>query len=663
MKKARRIVLWFLSFVLGTGGLFSCSDYLDVVPDNTVILEDYFSNKQKAYQPLARVYWYLVGQYAYFASPYMFGDDWLEGQAWAKNSAGIGPIMVMKGLLNEQSPPVDRWGHDYQGIQVAHTFLEHIGSVPDMAAEEKAEWAAQVKFLKANLYFDLLQQYGPFIIVDKNIPLDAKPEEMYLQRSKLDDCFDYIIRLMDEAMPDLKDRVTDNDLGQVDKMAALAIKARVMLFRASPFYNGNKQMYADFLDYDGQPFFPMDEKPEKWNDALKAVNEAIAFCERQGKGLYHYEDMPYPYDMDDYEANPLLKTYYDLRMLIVDPWNKELIWGRTVPIGDEGAAIQGKTGILQLEGGSVVESESSYAFAENWLGASYQAMERYYTKNGLPISDDRTFDRSTMFDIVLTPDTFEWAPGGPDYEGYAPLKGIMQPGVQTVNMYLNREPRFYANLGITGGYWRQHTARLETMMFGGTPGGWYSARTQDNWFWAGIGVKKFVHPESKSGLWQRQMKLVYPIIRMADLYLMKAEILNEIQGPGQAVWDEINKIRRRAGIPDVEKVWSDPETVSELSLNAHLDKNRMRDIILYERSIEFAFEGSRFFDMYRYKRATAEFNSPIMGWKGNAFGATDFFKIELKTVRRFTSKDYLFPLTIGNLNVNAKLIQNPGWRR
>jgi hypothetical protein len=149
---------------------------------------------------------------------------------------------------------------------------------------------------------------------------------------------------------------------------------------------------------------------------------------------------------------------------------------------------------------------------------------------------------------------------------------------------------------------------------------------------------------------------------MADLYLMKAEILNQIQGPGPAVWEEINRIRRRAGIPDVEKVWSDPDLVSELSLNAHLNRDRMRDIILQERSIEFAFEGSRFRDMYRYKRAVAEFNSPVTGWRGNAFGASQFFQIEIKTLRRFTVRDYLFPVSLGETNINSNLIQNPGWR-
>jgi hypothetical protein len=201
------------------------------------------------------------------------------------------------------------------------------------------------------------------------------------------------------------------------------------------------------------------------------------------------------------------------------------------------------------------------------------------------------------------------------------------------------------------------------MMFGGTAGGYNPTLSERDWLWTGIGVQKFVHPESKSGTWTRQMRYPYPFIRMADLYLMKAEILNEIYGPGDQVWKEINKIRDRAGVPHVEDVWSNPALlgVGSSSLNRHTDKDGMRDIILRERSIELAFEGSRFWDMYRYKRAVAEFNSPVIGWKGNGYGATNFFQLETKQTRRFLARDYLWPISINELNTNSNLIQNPGW--
>ncbi|ULT45835.1 hypothetical protein KRR40_23025 [Niabella defluvii] len=74
------------------------------------------------------------------------------------------------------------------------------------------------------------------------------------------------------------------------------------------------------------------------------------------------------------------------------------------------------------------------AFSWQWLGASYQMAERYYTKNGLPIEEDQTFDKSTMHEIITTP--------GASAPEYTPLLGYMQPGAQTIRLYMNREPVF-----------------------------------------------------------------------------------------------------------------------------------------------------------------------------------------------------------------------------
>lgn len=87
----------------------------------------------------------------------------------------------------------------------------------------------------------------------------------------------------------------------------------------------------------------------------------------------------------------------------------------------------------------------------------------------------------------------------------------------------------------------------------------------------------------------------------------------------------------------------------------------MRDIIMRERSIEFAFEGSRYWDVVRYKKATSEFNVPVTGWTGTAYGQQNFFRLEVKQRRRFLNRNYLWPISLNELNTNANLIQNPGW--
>ncbi|WP_262915345.1 RagB/SusD family nutrient uptake outer membrane protein [Niabella ginsengisoli] len=235
-----------------------------------------------------------------------------------------------------------------------------------------------------------------------------------------------------------------------------------------------------------------------------------------------------------------MKKLYDLRMLICDPWNKEVVWGYSnLDYYNQGELAHGSNIRLPPGYGDGVVNTPAYSW--QWMAATYQMAERYYTKNGLPVTEDLTFDMNKKNELVTTP--------GQSEEAYTPLFGIMQPGVQTVRLYLDREPRFYANLGITGGYWRAHTVRINTIMFANTDGGFNSSQHTTDFLATGIGVQKLVHPESQSNAWQRVIHFPYPLIRMADLYLMKAESLNEYSGPSGEAYEAVNKVRRRAGIP------------------------------------------------------------------------------------------------------------------
>lgn len=635
----------------------SCRDYLEIVPDNTVTLDDHFGRKETVLMAMAKVYSYLPADPVAHRSSWLLGDEWMGRIDLEDVDYALMGMRIMRGLQNSSTPLLGHWSgtgggmYLYRGIRSANTFLDYVDMVEDMNEKEKNDVKAQVKFLKAYFHFLLLQEYGPIVIVDKSVPLDASAEELFHKRSKVEDCFDYIIALMNEAIPDLAERASLNDLGQVDRAAALAIKARVMLFRASPFYNGNSEYYGDFLDDDGEPFFPMTYEPEKWKEAADAADQAIAFCLDNGIDLYEYEKTPYLFDKAEYESNPLLKTLYDLRMLVVDPWNRELVWGRTyVAYFDGHIADVSNIRLSQAYGGN-----NDRYFAGQWLGASYKAMERYYTKNGLPIEEDLTFDRNNMYRLTATP--------GLNDSAYIPFRGVMQPNTQTAQIYLNRELRLYANLGITGGYWRAYTLLIPTLMTVGQEGGYSGTASREEFFCTGIGVQKFVHPESKAGSWQRLIRYPYPIIRLADLYLMKAEALNEYLGaPNDEVWEPVNKVRRRAGLPTVQDTWSNVNIVRPRYLNKHLNKNTMRDIILRERSIELAFEGIHFWDMYRHKMAVSEFSAPITGWDYSKFLLAEFFILKSYQTRRFIVRDCLWPISVGEINKNANLIQNPGWR-
>jgi hypothetical protein len=540
----------------------------------------------------------------------------------------------------------------YVGINTCNIFIDMIDGVEDMEANEKADWKAQALFLKAYYHFMLLQQYGPIVIMDKAVSPEDDPSSLYASRSKIDACFDYIVRTLDKAIPDLLLRKTGSDLGQIDKLGATAIKARVLFYSASPFYSGNED-YTDFQDHDGQLFFPQDDaatKKAKWEKALVAINDAITLCENNGLELYKYTNKMLPDDLEDAKENPKMQTLYDLRMLICDQWNKELIWGCSNVFPTDNDLFSDGNIILPIG----YTGQQTRSYCTNYLGATYRNLERYYTANGLPLDEDNTFDRSSMYDVAYTP-----APADPEY---SETRGILQPNAETINLYLNRELRFYANVGITGGYWRAFGNRISTTFYANGPAGRFPPGSYNAYyFWSAIGAQKVVHIESRGVSSRDVVTYPTPIIRLADLYLMKAEALNEsLDAPTQEVWNAIDKVRRRAGIPNVEDAYTGAYVTGK-ALNKHIQKTGMRDIIAHERKVEFAFEGQIFWDMIRTRKAPEEFSTPAMGWSANGSDAEGFFKLQLLQIRTFTLRDCLWPIDLDELTRNVNLIQNPGW--
>ncbi|HWK59038.1 MAG TPA: RagB/SusD family nutrient uptake outer membrane protein [Parapedobacter sp.] len=641
----------YLSVLMG-----SCSDFLEVVPDNTVTMEDIFSTKEQAWNALSKVYHSLPLINSHLTGEYALGDEYrvyLENQI---NNRALADV-INRGNQSVDNPLLGLWSGTggvqslYQGIFDTNLFMANIDAVGDMSETEKADWKAQAKFLHAYYTFLLVQHYGPVVIADKMTPADAADEDMYPRRKKVEECFQYIIRLIDEALPGLRERANADVYGQVDKVVAKSIKARILLFRASPLFNGNTD-YSQFLDVDGGPFFPQIYDKQKWKDALDAVNEAIEICERNNLGLYRYDKNIYTYDREDYDANTEnMSTLYDLRMLLVDAWNNETIWGfsNLNPAGvDDWQSI---TNIPLPEG----YDSFGGSYDVNWClgssGATFAVAERYYTDNGLPIEEDLTYNYNARYDVATTPTM--------DDPRYGRTRGLLQPGAEVVNLYLNRELRFYANLGITGGYFRSHSNRIATSMFAEQPGGRY-AKFGVQYITTGIGIQKFVHPDTKAGHAARLVRYPYPVIRMADLYLMKAEALVQYADmPTEEAYAAINKVRRRAGIPDVEEVWSDPRLAR--TVGKHTTKEGMLEIILRERDNELAFEGQRYWDVVRYKRAITEFSKANVGWNNQGTSAGTFFVRTVYQQNSFFRKNYLWPIDMRELTINDNLVQNPGW--
>ncbi len=315
-----------------------CSDYLDVVPDDTPSLDDAFSNRAVMEKFLFSCYNYLPDPTdplyypAYFTSRDEF--DWAFESRVRNSAAGL----ISLGLQNTNNPAQDYWSGRYggksmfQAIRNCNIFLENAKFPRDIEEEERARWIAEVKFLKAYFHFFLLQLYGPIPIMDVNLPLSATTEQVKVYREPVDECIAYIVKLLDEAAHDLPLVLPNprDEAGRITQPVALSIKARALVWAASPLFNGNPD-YRNWVDSRGKNLMSVENDPAKWQRAVVAIKNAIDTCHLAGNKLFEYNKAtsPQTYNMTD----SLVRTM-TVRKAITERWNPGVIWASTESFAD-----------------------------------------------------------------------------------------------------------------------------------------------------------------------------------------------------------------------------------------------------------------------------------------------------------------------------------------
>lgn len=137
--------------------------------------------------------------------------------------------------LNAQNNPDGRWADAYTAIRKANQFLANIDIVP-RDEQSKTWWKAEVRFIRAMNYFELLKRYGGVPLMgDKYYNLE---DEIDVTRSPFDEVVTYIVNECDAIAPLLRtDPLSSNDLGRVSQAGAMALKCRTLLYAASPLNN------------------------------------------------------------------------------------------------------------------------------------------------------------------------------------------------------------------------------------------------------------------------------------------------------------------------------------------------------------------------------------------------------------------------------------------
>src|SRR5699024_3941166 len=201
------------------------------------------------------------------------------------------------------------WGYYYEGIRSASVFMNRVGENPELTETQITRFTAEARFLRAYFYYLLLRQYGPVVIMEEVLPVDAPAEALQIPRSSFDEGVNYIVQELGTATQNLPlEIINDNWLGRATKVAAMAVKSTVLLYAARTFYNGNED-YANFTNQDGTQLMNTTYDETKWK---RAADAAKAVIDLNQYSLYTYGDGSDP--------------YLNYKELFLDKWNEETIW-------------------------------------------------------------------------------------------------------------------------------------------------------------------------------------------------------------------------------------------------------------------------------------------------------------------------------------------------
>lgn len=614
----------------------SCDEYLDIVPDNIATLENAFAMRATAERFLFTCYSWIPPQAGLNANPgFMAGDEfwsiygYWNGASWR----------IARGEQNVVNPLVNYWDGEqtavplFRGIRECNIFLENINSVPDMTEYEKKRWISEAKFLKAYFHFWLLRMYGPIPIVDTNLPISANVEEVKAIRRPVDECFDYIIGLIDESMDYLPPKIEamTTEAGRIDKAIAKSVKAYILVTAASPLFNGNSD-YSNFIDKEsGKPYFNQEYDRKKWEKAVLACKEAIELCDSLGFQLYKFD----PGFSQSLAQSTI--TQMSIRNSVCEKWNSEVIWGNPNSLMSREQNYFTPRGL-----------DPNNAGGTSGLGVLAPTLKMahiFYSKNGVPINEDNEWDYNGRFNLKVVNESNQ-------------LNLIKN--YTTAKLNFDREDRYYASLGFDGGVWYgqgkyddKNTWNIQGKL--GQPAGVINLQ---GYSVTGLYAKKLVH---YMNIIQANTVVTqwysWPVIRLADLYLLYAESLNELNGPSENVYYWLDLVRKRAGLKGVVESWTNYSN----NPSKYTTKEGLREIIQQERGIELAFEGARYWDLRRWKLAQEELNGSIQGWDVQQKTAETYYRPVVLFERTFALRDYLWPIKENSILVNRKLQQNPGW--
>lgn len=624
--------------------LSACDEFFDVDLKDQATLEEVFSQSTTTHKYLAHCYSYIPLDEEIVGS-----DGWVVGRADESRYSWYQWVyyeLFRTGSYSSATPQSTTYFNYmekfYIGINQCTIFMNYVDLDTKDSEAVRNYMSYEARFLRAYYYFCLFRQYGPVHIwgdqqADENIFAAD------VDRHTVEQNIDFIVEELDKCIENLPMKVGELESastyqGRVTKGAAMALKARVLLWAASPLYNGGASWLKGMKNIYGDYIFPQETDPQKWEEAAKA-NKAIidlgawSLCKSTATG-----------DAFKDGAASYQKVYFS-------PWNEETIfgwWKRT------SSAYSYMGGAGALLGCACPPSIVLWGFGG--IAPSLKLVDSYamWESGRFPITG---YEGNNDYSRPIVDSKSGYQATGWTENYHQPVDADWAPAFKAHNSTVGREPRYYASVLPNGFYWPDKNIKTRFTCYD-------SKEATSRWAASGSAIRvgyawrKF-YPADQPLKVQSDytgIKHVYPAFRLAEVYLNYAEACNEKPARDEAeALKYLNLVRERVGLNKVEEAY--PEVIGNQTL--------LRTLIKKERMVEFAMDAMRHYDACRWLDAEKEY--PCENWTLHCTATSyedSYERVSNEFIggdASFQKKDYFFPFYSGDLAKMPNFTQNYGF--